>query len=445
MTTTPTDRHGLSAADHQQLETHGIGVAEARRQLAVLRNPPPRMRLARPARVGDGITPFPEGAEADRFAAAGRGAARYGRLVKFVPASGAASRLFSELRAALLGGAGDAPVLARFEEARPRFAFDGDLRQVLDRYGEAPKALIPFHRYAVGEQRTALEEHLVEAAAVLGGAGRAAVHFSVASRHRRAFDALLEERLPDLERRLGCRFDVTFSSQAPATDSIAVDAEGRPFRTEDDPEAPLLVRPGGHGALLGNLQQLADRGFELIALKNIDNVQPERSQQATVRALRVLAGMARELTATSSRPSRVCGVVPTTRTAGGGPFWVHGDPGPPRLQIVETSEVDLEDPDQAAIVDRSSHFNPVLLVCAPLRPEGSAYRLEDYVDQDTSFIVNKSFGGRDLTALERPGLWNGSMAGWETRLVELPSEVFTPVKTIFDLAADAHQCGGVAP
>ncbi len=443
------DRDGLSIADRDQLEARGIGVEEARRQLALLRDPPPKTKLARPARIGDGILPLPEGAEADGLAEEGRSAALAGRLIRFVPASGAASRLFAELRTARAAGypAND-PVLARFENARPCLPFDCDPTELLDRYGDAPKALIPFHRYADGEQRTAVEEHLVEAAALMGGRGSAAIHFSVAVRHRPAFEALLDDRLPVLERRLGCRFDVTLSHQSPATDSIAVDADGRPFRIADDPAAPLLVRPGGHGALLGNLQSLADRGFELIAVKNIDNVQPEMAQGASVLAMQILAGMARELARGSGRPARVCGVVPAVGTAGGGPFWVHetsvasGTLGGRRLQIVETSQIDLEDGEQTAILARSTHFNPVFLVCAALAPGGGAYRLEDYVDHNASFIVRKSHGGRELTALERPGLWNGSMAGWETRFVELPSEVYTPVKSVFDLAGAEHQGGG---
>lgn len=437
----PTDRNGLTAADRAQLEAHGIGVGEARRQLALLRDPPPKARLARPARIDDGILPFPEGADADRLAEDGFEAGQAGRLIKFVPASGAASRLFAELRGALAEGGAGSEVLERLRSARSHLPFDGDATEILERYGDAPKALIPFHRYPDGEQRTAIEEHLVEAAAVVGGAGSAAVHFSVAADHRRAFEALLDERLAVLEDRLGCEFDVSLSHQSPATDSIALDARNRPFRIADDPEAPLLTRPGGHGALLGNLQSLADRGFELIALKNIDNIQPEPSQGPAIRALRILAGMARDLAAGSCRPSRICGVVPTVDTAGGGPFWVHGTTGGVSLQIVEMSQMDLEDGEQAAILDRSTHFNPVLMVCCGLRPDGGAYRLADYVDHDASFVVDKSHGGRKLTAMERPGLWNGSMAGWKTRFVELPRAVYTPVKTVFDLAGSEHQGG----
>ena len=442
----PPDRDGLIAADHEQLEAHGIGVEEARRQLALLRDPPPPTKLVRPALVGDGILPLPRGAEGARLAKEGRSAARAGRLIRFVPASGAASRLFAELRRAQAGGfAATDPVLARFEKARRQLPFDCGPSELLGRYGDAPKALIPFHRYADGMQRTALEEHLVEAAALVSGSSSVAVHFSVTVHHRAAFEALLGDRLPVLERRLGCRFDVSLSHQSPATDSVAVDADGGPFRVADVPEAPLLVRPGGHGALLGNLQSLADRGFELIGVKNIDNVQPEQAQGAAVRAMRILAGMALELARRSHRPARVCGVVPAIGTAGGGPFWVQETSGEVRRQIVETSQIDLEDGEQAAILARSTHFNPVFLVCAARRPAGRAYRLEDYVDHDTSFVVRKSHGGRELTALERPGLWNGSMAGWETQFVELPREVYTPVKSVFDLAGAEHQCAEGEP
>ncbi len=432
---------GLSAADRDRLEAHGIGVEEARRQLAILRDPPPKARLARPALLGDGIDPLPAGPEADRLAEAGRSAARSGDLVRFVPASGAASRLFAELEAAAAGGEAAAAVLGRFERARPHLPFDAGVTEILERYGDTPKALIPFHRYPGGEVRTALEEHLVEAAGVLGEGGSTAVHFSVASSRRPAFEARLEELQPALERRRGCRFEVALSHQSPATDSIALDERGRPFRLADDPAAPLLFRPGGHGALLRNVQALADRGFGLVAMKNIDNVQPEPFQGPAVRAFRILAGMARELAREADRPSRVCGVVPTLGTAGGGPFRVRDEAGEASLQIVETVQMDLDDPEQAAILARSTHFNPVFMVCAVLRPGGEPYRLEDYVDHAASFLVRKSHGGRPLLALERPGLWNGSMAGWETRFVELPGETYTPVKTVFDLAGAEHQCG----
>ncbi len=433
----------LRAADREQLEAHGIGVEEARRQLAILRDPPPKALLVRPALLGDGIDPLPAGSEADRLAEAGRAAASSGRLVRFVPASGAASRLFAELKAAAAAGARDDPVLGRFEKVRRHLPFDAaaGAAETLERYGDTPKALIPFHRYPGGEVRTALEEHLVEAAAVLGdGGGLAALHFSVASGHRPAFEALLAERLPALERRCGCRFEIALSRQSPATDSIALSERGAPFRLADDPASPLLVRPGGHGALLRNLQGLADRGYELIAMKNIDNMQPEPFQGPAVSALRILAGMALELARSAGRPSRVCGVVPTLGTAGGGPFWVREASGEVGLQIVETAQMDMEDAEQSAILGRSTHFNPVFMVCAVLAPGGEPYRLEDYVDHAASFLVDKSHGGRPLTALERPGLWNGSMARWKTRFVDLPAEVYTPVKTVFDLAGEEHQC-----
>jgi len=432
----------LRAADREQLEAHGIGVEEARRQLAILRDPPPKVELVRPAASGDGIDALPAGPAADRLAEEGRSVARSGRMIRFVPASGAASRLFAELRAAAASGESNHPVLRRFENARRHLPFNAGAADVLDRYGDTPKALIPFHRYPDGEVRSAVEEHLVEAAAVLDGGGSATLHFSVASRHRPAFEALLDERLPALERRCRCRFEVTLSHQSPATDSISLDERDRPFRLMDDPAAPLLVRPGGHGALLRNLQQLADQGFELIAIKNIDNMQPEPFQGAAVRTVRVLAGMARELARSSDRPSRVCGVVPTLGTAGGGPFWVRDESGEVGLQIVETSQIDLEDAEQSAILGRSTHFNPVFMVCAVLDPGGEPYRLEDFVDHAASFLVHKSHGGRPLFSLERPGLWNGSMAGWKTRFVDLPGEVYTPVKTVFDLAGPEHRCGG---
>ncbi len=449
-----TDRDDLTAADREQLVSHGIRPDEAQRQLALLRNPPPKTRLVRPARLGDGISRLPEGAEADRLAELGLQAAEQGRMVRFVPASGAASRLFAELREARAAGyPPDHPALVRLGRVRDRLPFDCAPEEILGRHGDSPKALVPFHRYpgrparpGARELRTALEEHLVEAAGFQGGRGTARLHFSVAARHQPAFEALLTARVPALERRLKSRFEITVSRQAKATDSLAIDAEGAPFRVADDPAASLLLRPGGHGALLGNLQALADRGFELVGLKNIDNVQPEHAQGAAVNAMQVLAGMTRELAAQSNRPARVCGFVRAVGQAGGGPFRVAPADGAasvePQLQIVETSQVDLDDAEQAEILARSTHFNPVFLVCSVRSSGGSAYRLEDFVDHDASFIVRKRHDARELVSFERPGLWNGSMAGWETRFVELPEDIYTPVKSVFDLADTAHQPEG---
>ncbi len=440
------DGCGLTAADRDELEARGIGWEEARRQLARLNEPQRSVELVRPARLGDGIVPMPAEAEGAELADIGRAALRSRRFVRFVPASGAASRLFADLRAALTAGAGEDAdgALERFERLELGRLLGADPATVLALHGEAPKAVIPFHLYPDGERRSALEEHLVEAAATVAGAGSGltAVHFTVASSHRSTFDALLAERLPVLERRLGCRFDVTFSEQSPSTDSLAVDAEGRPFRVARSPGASLLLRPGGHGALLGNLQTLFDDGFELVAMKNIDNVQPESRQAEAVGAWHRLAGIALRMAEDSSRPVRVCGVVRRVGDAGGAPFWVRGASGAAELQIVEASEVDVDHPEQAAIFDESTHFNPVFLVCAAALPGGGAYRLADYADAERSFLVEKSHDGRPLRSLERPGLWNGSMAGWETRFVELPLAVYTPVKTVFDLAAPAHRLAG---
>ena len=493
-------------AEMLQLERHGIALEDAQRQLDLLRSPPDPVRLDRPCRLGDGIHAVPESDHAALLELHGK-AVDAGRLVKFVPASGAASRMFQALTAgyARLAEGVAEPAVARFLENRERFAFAGELEQALAArgmggtadprhvlqtllfgeglgYRNRAKGLIPFHAYPDGA-RTPFEEHLVEGAVYAARGGReAAVHFTVSLDQRAEFEALFARVKRSLRARFRVSFRVGFSHQDPSTDTLAVDPGGEPFR---DGDGAILFRPGGHGALLENVERL--RG-DIVVVKNIDNVVPDARKTPTVLWKKLLAGhlirlqsqsfellgaleageqgavhrglawcadhlgsiRARKLLESGAgqvghaylrdrldRPLRVCGVVKNQGEPGGGPFWVRGGPESP--QIVESSQVDLRDEEQRAQWDASTHFNPVDLVCGVRNRDGEPHDLRRFVDASTVFIARKSHEGRELKALERPGLWNGAMAEWNTVFVEVPIETFAPVKTVFDLLRPEHQ------
>lgn len=513
----------LSPADLARLAAVGISRDEAERQLALLASPPPPARLLRPCQAGDGILRLDETTAEGLLSAAAKAAAD-GRLAKFVPASGAASRMFADLLAFLTDPTADraraaaAKVAARLDELalRPLLAAaaaevgkpleqvlaDGDLAALVAALvspsglglAARPKGLLPFHLYPEGP-RTAFVEHLVEGAAYLADRqGRCRLHFTVSPGTEDAFSAELAEAARTLGARLGVSFDVDLSHQEPATDTLALDGEGQPFR---DASGALLRRPGGHGALLGNLART--RG-ELVVVKNIDNVLPERAQAEVIRWQRLLVGLAAKLTARRDelfhrlgaagrsaahsaddsarreavallaelghpetaasatatpdaatlrarldRPLRICGVVANTGEPGGGPFWVAAPDGSASRQLVESAQVDLADAEQSALWRSATHFNPVQLVCALDGPSGRRYDLDRFVDPAAVFLARKSEGGRELVALERPGLWNGAMAHWHTVFVEVPVATFAPVKTLLDLARPEHRVLPVPP
>jgi hypothetical protein len=481
----------FTAPDRQALRWRGVPLEEAKRQLRQLNEPPTALKLDRPARVGDGIVQLSP-SERKRLSKLYDSARLEGKAAKFVPASGAATRMFQALESAALGaGGGDA---RRFIGSLERFAFIGELgspaelraladhdptsfaRRVVETFSGRPKALLAFHRYG-SKSRTALEEHLAEAGDYLKDRKRKVrLHITSSAEHLPEFRRLLRKARSEQEKRLGAEFELTLSAQEPSTDTIAVDAAGRPFRFE---RHVLLLRPGGHGALLGNLERTKG---ELVFVKNVDNVVPDRLKPERIDWNRALAGLLLELrkeafekldalergTSGSSkdayefvrdrlgleaptgaaelpwlldrldRPMRVCGVVPNTGEPGGGPFWVRSAGDARTLQIVESAELDAS-PEQRAIFGRSTHFNPVDLVCAMNDRRGRRYDLAKFVNPDAVFISKKSFDGRELRALERPGLWNGGMSGWNTVFVEVPGSTFHPVKTVFDLLRPAHQ------
>jgi len=506
-------------ADLRELERRGIAEDEVRRQLAFFARPPSYRRLERPCTVGDGIRRL-DPADHDDLLGEHAAQARLGRLLKFVPASGAASRMFKELLHYHQGpGRGTAPsevdehaaagraealALRRFLDSLERFAFHDELRAALElrgtdlsrlrgagefaplldallsaeglAYADTPKGLIRFHAYPDGECRTALEEHLAEAARITRDAeGRCRLHFTVSPEHRERFEQAVAEAQERYGRRHDCRFEVSYSSQKAATDTIAADTAGRPLR---DADGALRFRPGGHGALIENLADLAG---DLVFIKNIDNVQPERRRGDTLLWKALLAGILARLErrahervrdlrsgaagaveaalrfvvdelglvadgssdreallARLDRPLRVCGVVPNTGEPGGGPFWVRGADGRLSLQIVEAAEVDPDDAEQQALLRGSTHFNPVDLVCALRDADGRPHDLHRFIDPDAVMISRKSADGHELLALERPGLWNGAMAGWNTVFVEVPLATFSPVKSVLDLLREEH-------
>lgn len=493
----------FTEADLRQLEKLGIAPEEAARQVELFRNPPPFTRVLRPCTQGDGIRMIFE-SDHGRLLGYFEEAAREGRIGKFVPASGAASRMFKALLEDLHEQPEEPSAEVRtFFDNLPRFAFAEDLaavreedrRSVLSHlltgqglgYAELPKALLKFHRYDDGA-RTSFEEHLVEATEHARDAeGICRLHFTITPGHEQELRRLLEEVRAKYEERYGVRFEVSFSYQERSTDTLAVDLEDRPFRLED---GTLLFRPGGHGALITNLQKLAGNGWDIVLLKNIDNVVPDSRKATGLLWKKLLAGallalqkrifayleqledgpsvtpelleevqkfmtdaLVRPVPAEMSlkaeelrryflrildRPLRVCGVVRNQGEPGGGPFWVESG-GEVSLQIVETSQIDPRDTAQQQILRSSTHFNPVDIACALRDHHGRPYDLEKYIDPSTVFISRKSHEGKPLKALERPGLWNGAMADWNTVFIEVPDETFAPVKTVLDLLRPEHQ------
>lgn len=517
----------LGKQDLRRLEAHGVALEDAEHQLELLSRPRKYSALVRACTVGDGIVRLSAGEAAELHEFHERAAAA-GRLTKFVPASGAATRMFKELSYFLTGpgrsvswdqlreqaaaGQAEAAALREFLDNLERFAFHADLGRVFDRRDRAlagarnmdeareiiegllsaeglnylglPKGLLAFHVYGDGA-RTAFEEQLAEAAGyVRDGEGQSRLHLTVSPGHEELFRERFETIRPLLRKRHDAEFDISYSTQSSSTNTLAVDPDNRPFR---DGAGELLFRPGGHGALIENLDQLR---ADLVYVKNIDNVQPEWNRRDTLEWKKTLAGylvrvqgeifeMLRRLKRDSSmatlrrgedfllqrlgqfaelddasadrlrdallerldRPVRVCGVVRNTGEPGGGPFWVVDDTGRVSRQLVETAQVDPHDEEQQAILRGSTHFSPVDLVCGVRDVSGEPFDLHGFVDTDAVLVAEKSFEGRPLKALERPGLWNGAMARWITVFVEVPLSTFTPVKSVLDLLRPEHQPG----
>ena len=487
----------LEQNDKQYILGRGMDVATVERQIERFVNGFPYLQIIRPASVGDGIVRL-GGQELTAFGNYYDSRAVSTRAVKFVPASGAATRMFKDLFAFLGSGETNRTVdevlasledFAFYDSLRPMLPEDASVRDVIERivgsgglgYGDKPKALILFHRYA-HEVRTALEEHLVEGAEYAACGGRVAIHFTVSPEHRAGFDALLERVLTKYGDRYGVRYDIAMSEQKSSTDTIAVNPDNTPFRNGD---GSLLFRPAGHGALIENLNEL---DADIIFIKNIDNVTTDSRRGDTVLYKKALAGMlmrtrdeayaymrmlgegvpSKELAddiasfvrntlnvelpegfdgmdasargevlrRVLDRPMRVCGMVRNEGEPGGGPFFARSGDGFVSLQIVESSQIA---PDRRDVMRGATHFNPVDLVCSTKDYRGRKYDLSRFVDHATGFISEKSKDGRPLKALELPGLWNGAMSSWNTIFVEVPVTTFTPVKVVTDLLRSGHR------
>lgn len=468
------------------MEEHGLTPAALETQLKNFREGFPFLPVTRAASCGDGIRVL----DADGIEQA---AARYDRakeslrVVKFVPASGAATRMFKDLFEFVREGRRTA-VVGELLANRRRFAFWPELRTIVGddadelrtvenivaeglRYGETPKGLVSFHRYG-DEVRKAVEEHLVEGAQYAAAGGEVKIHFTVSPEHLTRFEALLAEKIPGYESRFGVKYRISFSVQDPSTDTLAVNPDCTPFRRAD---GRLLFRPAGHGALIGNLGKI---DADIVFVKNIDNVTTDARRGDTVLYKKALAGvllalqerifeylMALEVPGAElepiaafienelcvklpkdygtallrqvlDRPIRVCGMVRNEGEPGGGPFWVTGADGLETLQIAESNQIA---PEKRELMRLATHFNPVDLVCSFRTSKGGRFDLQEFVDPATGFISRKSDGGRELLAQELPGLWNGAMARWNTVFVEVPITTFSPVKVVTDLLRPEHQ------
>ena len=504
----------LSEQDIRQIETRGMTLGQVERQLQQISEGFPFLRLESAASIGKGIlAPSDEERKADverwnQYKKEGH------RIVKFVPASGAASRMFKNMFA-FLEGDNDHPSTdfeRQFFDHIRQFAFrealcskcrvnegkniktlmaEGNYKAVVRNmlmpeglnYGQLPKGLLLFHSYEEGS-RTPMEEHLVEAALYASSNGEANVHFTVSHDHLELFKEKVSEKVSYYSERFGVKFNVSFSEQKPSTDTIATNPDHTPFRNDD---GSLLFRPGGHGALIENLNEI---DADIVFIKNIDNVVPDRLKDDTVEYKQLLAGILVRLQQQAfdylnlldtgsythgdleeiirfvqrdlccrrpdikeledaelviylrqklNRPMRVCGVVKNVGEPGGGPFLTYNQDGTISLQILESSQIDQSNAAYQRMFTEGTHFNPVDLVCAIRDYQGRPFDLPRYVDASTGFISSKSKNGRELNALELPGLWNGAMSDWSTVFVEVPLSTFNPVKTVNDLLREQHQ------
>lgn len=501
--------------DMEQLRDKGITEQQIEEQLDCFEKGFPFLEIIASASTEKGIMSVPK-EEQPVYLNAWENYLTYDKkIMKFVPASGAASRMFKDLFAFLSSDSPepDTPFLKDFFDKLPHFAFyhvlnakclenekksitslltSGNHKAVISNllepkglnYGQLPKGLLLFHTYP-GKTRTAMEEHLVEGAKYAkNNTGEVNIHFTVSPEHKQLFENLVAASKDLFEEKYSVAYDISFSVQKSNTDTIAVDIHNKPFRETD---GKLLFRPGGHGALIENLN---DIDADIVFIKNIDNVVPDSFKYATIIYKKIIAGilvtlqykifqyqklieggkythaqveemihfLQNELCIRNPeikyledaelilyiknklhRPLRVCGMVRNVGEPGGGPFLAVNSDGTHSPQILESTQVDMSDPEKKALFEKGTHFNPVDLVCGLKDHNGKKYNLPDYVDKNTGFISYKSKDGRELKALELPGLWNGAMSDWNTVFVEVPIETFNPVKTVNDLLRPEHQ------
>lgn len=503
----------ISKADQLLLSKKGISAEQVAEQLKTFKTGFPFLKIKDAATIGNGVL-NPSENEVDSFLKVWDNYCAAGNaILKFVPASGAASRMFKDLFS-FLSAEYDVPTTdfeKNFFANIDKFAFYGDLDAVcvknnsqnikeliskgnykavvfnlLDftgmNYGSLPKGLLKFHSYDA-DARTSAEEHFVEGALYAATDGVVKLHFTVSPNHKAFFEELVAERKAHYEQLFNVKYDITFSEQKQCTDTIAVDADNAPFRENGS----LVFRPGGHGALIENLN---DIDADVIFIKNIDNVVPDRLKPDTVKYKKLLAGilvdkqkkayeylamldagnctaaqleemkeflqndlqclnadfeamdneaLAAYLHKKLNRPMRVCGMVKNVGEPGGGPFLAYNQDGTVSLQILESSQIDMNNAVAKSMFENGTHFNPVDLVCAVKNYKGEKFNLPEFVDKNTGFISHKSKNGRDLKAMELPGLWNGAMSDWNTIFVEVPLITFNPVKTVNDLLREVHQ------
>ncbi|MCM5661836.1 DUF4301 family protein [Galbibacter mesophilus] len=513
----------LTEADKKQLKQKGIGEKQINEQIEIFKKGIPFVNLLAAATIGHGIHKFSD-EEKKKYVSLFEENKDNLNLLKFVPASGAATRMFKALfqflnnynpanetinayvnreKADIIRtffiGVEKFPfyeaVIRRFVEKHPDFLNLPDhfqkyyfIKILLDKdefdYGSSPKGLLPFHKYKT-HPATAFEEHMYEAALYDESNGVAKLHFTISKEHNTDFDDEMEKISNRVKEKTGVTFDTTFSFQKESTDTLAVTMKNEPFRLES---GEILFRPGGHGALIENLN---DQDADIIFIKNIDNVVVYKYKHEVAQFKKILAGKLLEvqnkafeyaklldettpdekkieeiktflknelnvhvkpdvdkykevyqiefLKEKLNAPIRICGMVKNEGEPGGGPFWIKDEDGNISLQIVETPQIDTNNKFQLDILKGATHFNPVDIVCSIKNYKGEKYNLLDYVDPQQAFITTKTKEGKELKALELPGLWNGGMAFWNTIFVEVPLTTFNPVKTVVDLLKPAHQ------
>lgn len=484
--------------DIKQIESYGINIDAVENQIDKFRNGFPFLDVEKAAIGGQGVL-CNSSEKQSQLSELYRSKRAEIEIVKFIPASGAATRMFKDLYSYLGSDKTNKAVDTTLENIA-KYAFYNSLkatlsenptsREIIEKiiepqgleYGSLPKALIEFHSYADGA-RTAFEEHFCEGAQYAAAKDNVVnLHFTVSPEHKARFVALADKITAPLEAKYGVKYNVSYSEQLASTNTIAVNQDNTPFRNDD---GSLLFRPAGHGALIANLDAI---DADLIFIKNIDNVAPDSLKADTIKYKEIIAGtlleiqakcfdylsqldqkatcssllvqimnfieaelmyclplevkalegeaLAAQLRAILDRPIRVCGMVRNEGEAGGGPFWTFNANGSKSLQIAEPSQIA---PDKAHLLVEGTHFNPVDLVCATKNYKAQKFDLQQYVDPQTGFISEKSMNGRELKALELPGLWNGAMSNWNTLFVEVPVSTFSPVKSVVDLLRPQHQ------
>ncbi len=487
--------------DKKQIEKKGITLLTIEEQLSSFRQGFPYINLKKPAVIDDGILKL-SADEEEKYIHRYDEYSHTHSVLKFVPASGAATRMFKDLYA-YLESEKDLQVFPSVNEVLTnitQFAFYNKLIELIRvngdepaslspkewinyiltekglNYGSLPKAMLLFHYYPDG-CRTSLEEHLVESALYATSLKqKAQLHFTVSPEYKKGMEHIVQQTKKRYENLYHLTFHIDYSTQLPSTDTIAVDLSNEPFR---DKNGQLVFRPAGHGALIHNLNAIDN--VDLIFIKNIDNVVPDKLKNETVRYKKVIGGLLvfiqneiyhyqqlwnenkfnnSELSSLKKffktyfhqnistvtdmkqllfRPIRICGMVRNEGEPGGGPYWINDAMQGESLQIIESSQIDLNNPQQKYIFMQATHFNPVDLVCSVKNYKGEKYDLSKFVDKNSGFISQKSKDGKPLKALELPGLWNGAMAYWNTIFVEVPLVTFNPVKTINDLLRPQHK------